>query len=56
MDLQAFFAMGGYAAYVWSSYGLALIVLAANLVAAHRRERRILRRLAHDPHPRGDAQ
>lgn len=46
MDLQAFLAMDGYAAYVWSSYGLALIVLAGNLVTAHRRERRILRRLA----------
>lgn len=45
MDLQAFLAMGGYAAYVWSAYGLALIVLAGHLVTAHRRERRILRRL-----------
>jgi heme exporter protein D len=26
-DLGGFFAMGGYAAYVWPAYGLALAVL-----------------------------
>lgn len=50
MDLQAFLAMGGYAAYVWPSYGLALVVLAGNLVTAHRRERRVLRRLGREHH------
>jgi len=40
--LSAFLAMGGYAAYVWSAFGFALVALLALLVqswlAAHRRE------------------
>ncbi len=28
MTVSEFFHMGGYAAYVWSSYGLATVVLA----------------------------
>jgi heme exporter protein D len=32
MSLQEFFAMGGYAFYVWPSYGLTLIVLIANII------------------------
>ena len=32
MSVQEFFAMGGYAFYVWTSYGLALIVLLANII------------------------
>ena len=32
MSVQAFFAMGGYAFYVWTSYGLTLIVLLANII------------------------
>ena len=29
--MQAFLAMGGYAAYVWSAFGLTLVVLAGLL-------------------------
>ena len=32
MSVQEFFAMGGYAFYVWTSYGIALIVLVANII------------------------
>ena len=32
MSVQEFFAMGGYAFYVWTSYGIALIVLLANII------------------------
>jgi heme exporter protein D len=32
MSMQEFFAMGGYALYVWPSYGLTLIVLLANII------------------------
>ena len=32
MSIQDFFAMGGYAAYVWPAYGLTLIVLLANII------------------------
>lgn len=31
-----FFGMGGYAAYVWSAYGITLAVLLANVWAAKR--------------------
>jgi len=39
MDLQRFFAMGGYAAYVWPAYGIALIVLVGMLLVRWRRLR-----------------
>ena len=32
MTMQEFFAMGGYAFYVWTSYGLTLLVLLANVI------------------------
>jgi heme exporter protein D len=32
-DIGAFFAMGGYAGFVWPAYGVACVVLAA--LAAH---------------------
>ena len=32
MTMQEFFAMGGYAFYVWTSYGLTLVVLLANII------------------------
>jgi heme exporter protein D len=41
-----FFHMGGYAFYVWTSYGLALIVLVANVLAPFRQRRKILADLA----------
>ena len=34
-----FFAMGGYAVYVWGAYGLTGIVIAAEVVALIRRGR-----------------
>ena len=38
MDLQKFFEMGGYAGYVWTSYGLTALVLLWNWWAAIRSE------------------
>ncbi len=32
MSLQEFFAMGGYAFYVWTSYGIATIILVINII------------------------
>ena len=32
MTLQQFLSMGGYAFYVWMSYGIAAVVLAWNVV------------------------
>ena len=34
--MSEFFDMGGYAAYVWPSYGLTLIVVVLNIVWARR--------------------
>ena len=36
MSPAEFFAMGGYAVYVWPSFGLTLIVLIHNVRAARR--------------------
>ena len=46
MNWQAFLAMGGYGAYVWPAYALALVLLVANWVVPARRERRLLRSIA----------
>ena len=45
-SLEEFLAMGGYAAYVWPVYIIALAVLVANLVIPFRTERRILHDIA----------
>jgi heme exporter protein D len=45
MNFQEFFHMGGYAVYVWTSYGLCFAVLAFNLVAPLRRKNETLKRL-----------
>lgn len=41
-----FFHMGGYGFYVWSSYGLALVVLVMNVLVPLQRQRDLKRRLA----------
>ncbi|SJM96606.1 heme exporter protein CcmD [Crenothrix polyspora] len=46
MSVQEFFAMGGYGFYVWTSYGLTLVVLAANVVIPIRQRRQFLRQQA----------
>ncbi|NJO15828.1 MAG: heme exporter protein CcmD [Thioploca sp.] len=44
--MNEFFHMGGYAFYVWTSYGLALLVLLANFLIPLNYERALLRTLA----------
>jgi len=44
--MNEFLNMGGYAAYVWSSYGLAFVVLLLNVVLPRIQRRRIQHRLA----------
>jgi len=44
--MSEFLHMGGYAAYVWSSYGIALLVLLANLIAPVMSRRKLLLQLA----------
>ena len=41
--MSEFLHMGGYAFYVWMSYGAALVVLALNLAAPILRHRRLVR-------------
>ncbi|RJS92073.1 heme exporter protein CcmD [Salinisphaera sp. Q1T1-3] len=45
-SVQEFLAMGGYARYVWSAYGIAAVVLVFNVLrplVAHRRLKRRIR-------------
>jgi len=42
----AFFAMGGYAFYVWVSYGLSAIVLVINALLPAKREKILLNQIA----------
>lgn len=46
MSLQEFFAMGGYGFYVWTSYGLTLIVLLANIIIPVLQRKQFLRHQA----------
>ncbi len=43
--MSEFFAMGGYAAFVWSSYGLAAIVLWLNWYLPRRTHQQVLSQL-----------
>ena len=35
-SLLSFFSMGGYAAYVWSAYGITFVVMILNVIACRR--------------------
>lgn len=41
--MKEFLDMGGYGLYVWSAYGLSLLVLTLNVVAARLRNRSVKR-------------
>jgi heme exporter protein D len=43
---SSFWDMGGYAIYVWGSYGVAAAVFAWNLIAPRLRRREILKQLS----------
>ncbi|MEQ1558645.1 MAG: heme exporter protein CcmD [Methyloglobulus sp.] len=43
MSIQEFLYMGGYGFYVWTSYGLTLIVLIANIVVPVIQRKQFLR-------------
>jgi len=44
--VKEFLAMGGYAAYVWTAYGMTTIVIVLNVWSAQRRLRRVRADLA----------
>ncbi len=43
--MSEFLSQGGYAFFVWSSYGMTLVLMVAEIVALRRRERTIFARL-----------
>ena len=46
MSLSEFFSMGGYGLYVWGSFGVTALLMAAEPVLLRRRRNEILKRLA----------
>jgi heme exporter protein CcmD len=44
--MSSFFSMGGYAAYVWGSFGAFALVLVWNLVTPALRRRSVIQQLA----------
>lgn len=46
MSLSEFFHMGGYAVFVWSSYGLVLVVLFINWLLPYQQHKQNLKKLA----------
>jgi len=46
MNLNEFFHMGGYAFYVWTSYGIALFVLLVNVISPLRQHSKLLTAIA----------
>jgi len=46
MNLTEFLHMGGYAVYVWTSYGIALLILLINIVLPLRQRRKLLTDIA----------
>ncbi len=46
LPMNEFLNMGGYAFYVWSAYGISLVVLIINAVIPLRREKKIIHLLS----------
>lgn len=46
MSIQEFFHMGGHGFYIWTSYGLGLVILVYNAISPVIRRRQILAALA----------
>ncbi len=45
MNLSEFLHMGGYAFYVWTSYGLTAVIMFLNYWLPTRREQQLIRKL-----------
>jgi heme exporter protein D len=43
--MSEWFAMGGYAAYVWSAYGISIAILAANVFVSGRKRNKIIKQI-----------
>ena len=42
MTFTEFISMGGYATFVWSSFGIVLVVLILNVIAAKRQRQQVI--------------
>ena len=49
MDWSKFFKMGGYALYVWGSYGVTFVLLAGEVLMLRKRKRNLAKRAAPQP-------
>ena len=49
MDWSKFFSMGGYALYVWGSYGVTFVLLAGEVLMLLKRKRNLAKREAPQP-------
>jgi heme exporter protein D len=45
MTISQFFAMGGYATFVWGAYGIAAVVLTYNVCQPIWRQRQVIKQL-----------
>jgi len=46
MDWSKFFSMGGYALYVWGSYGVTLVLLGGEVLMLLKRKRDLAKRVS----------
>jgi len=45
--MKEFFAMGGYAFFVWTSYAIVAFLMIANVVMARMKRKKIIREMQH---------
>lgn len=45
MNWAEFFHMGGYAFYVWASYGLALVIVLANIISPLLQRKKVIKQI-----------
>jgi heme exporter protein D len=45
MDWSEFFHMGGYATFVWTSYGLTLAIFVANIISPMLQRKKVISRI-----------
>lgn len=46
MSVTEFFSMGGYGGFVWSSFGITLVLIVGEIIVVKQQHRTILRRLS----------
>lgn len=51
-SVSEFFAMGGYALYVWGSFGATVLVMLGESLMIRSRRKEVLRELRSEPLPR----